>query len=83
MSIVKVAVADSNLFQDTKDPRLLPLTERHKPQMRLRANKSVLNFGLPNNKERVRSRLDTVTTTHEEPGEINVNRQGRSIESRK
>lgn len=82
MSIIKVAVAESSLFQDPKDPRLLPLTERHNPQMRLRANKSVLNFGLPNNKERLRSHLDSVAVTHAEPGESNVNRQGRSTESR-
>lgn len=56
MSIVKIALANlkddgvnkSELYPDTQDPRLLPLTTRHKPQNRKKPNKTLLNWGMEN-----------------------------------
>lgn len=56
MSIVKIALANlkddgankSNLYPDMQDPRLLPLTTRHKPQNRKKPNKTLLNWGMEN-----------------------------------
>lgn len=36
----------SELAENSKDPRQLPLTERIKPQIRLKPNKTVLNWGM-------------------------------------
>jgi hypothetical protein len=41
----KNAVA-SELVQNNTDPRLLPTTERQKPQLRVKPNKTVLNWGM-------------------------------------
>lgn len=46
MSLIKLALETSVLAQDPKDPRLLPSTERHKPQQRVKPNKTVLNWGM-------------------------------------
>ena len=49
MSIVKVAIegaAKSELYPDLKDPRLLPLTTRHKPQNRKKPNETLMNWGM-------------------------------------
>ena len=45
MSVIKLAVA-SMLFEDPKDPRLLPMTERKKPETKKTPNKAVLNWGM-------------------------------------
>jgi hypothetical protein len=45
MSLIKLCVA-SEITQDLKDPRQLPMTERHKPQPRVKPNKTVLNWGM-------------------------------------
>lgn len=45
MSIIKLCVV-SELAENPKDPRLLPMTERQKPQPRVKPNKTVLNWGM-------------------------------------
>lgn len=45
MSLFKLAIA-SALVEDIKDPRLLPTTERQKPQVRIKPNKTILNWGM-------------------------------------
>jgi hypothetical protein len=45
MSLIKLAIA-SNLFENPKDPRLLPMTERLKPEMTKKPNKTVMNWGM-------------------------------------
>lgn len=46
MGLVKLATA-SQLVQDPKDSRLLPMTERQNPQpARIKPNKTVLNWGM-------------------------------------
>ena len=45
MSLIKLAIA-GELAQDPKDPRQLPMTERRKPQARVKPNKTVLNWGM-------------------------------------
>ena len=49
MSLIKLCLETAPLVQDKKDPRLLPLTERQKPQYtRVKPNKTVLNWGMKN-----------------------------------
>jgi hypothetical protein len=45
MSLIKLCVA-SEITQDPKDPRMLAMTERQKPQPRVKPNKTVLNWGM-------------------------------------
>ena len=45
MSLIKLCVVNE-LYEDAKDPRLLPTTERRKPQVRVKPNKTVLNWGM-------------------------------------
>jgi hypothetical protein len=45
MGLIKLCVA-SELVQNTKDPRLLPTTVREKPQLRVKPNKTILNWGM-------------------------------------
>lgn len=46
MSLIKLALEASSLVENPKDPRQLPTTERHKPQLRVKPNKTVLNWGM-------------------------------------
>jgi hypothetical protein len=46
MGLIKLALETSVLSEDPKDPRLLPMTERQKPQLRVKPNKTVLNWGM-------------------------------------
>ena len=46
MSLIKLCVV-SEITEDPKDPRELPMTERQKPQpSRVKPNKTVLNWGM-------------------------------------
>ena len=46
MSLIKLCLEASTISEDPKDPRLLPMTERQKPQIRVKPNKNVLNWGI-------------------------------------
>jgi len=46
MSLIKLCV-ETELFEDPKkDPRMLVATERQKPQMRIKPNKAILDWGM-------------------------------------
>lgn len=44
--LTKNANEASKLVENPKDPRALPMTERQKPQLRVKPNKTVLNWGM-------------------------------------
>jgi len=46
MGLVKLCMVVSEISEDPKDPRLLPATERQKPQMRIKPNKAILDWGM-------------------------------------
>jgi hypothetical protein len=46
MSLIKLALEVSTIAQNDQDPRLLPATQRQKPQMRTKPNKTILNWGM-------------------------------------
>ena len=46
MSLIKLCMETSVLSADPKDPRLLPMTERQKPQIRKKPNVDVMNMGM-------------------------------------
>lgn len=46
MSLIKLSLETSPLVQNPKDPRQLPTTERVKPQVRMKPNKTMLNWGM-------------------------------------
>ena len=53
MSLIKLAIETSPLVENDKDPRLLPTTIRQKPQLRKKPNKTILNWGLKNESNKV------------------------------
>jgi hypothetical protein len=45
-TLEKQSSETSPIVENPKDPRQLPMTERQKPQLRVKPNKTVLNWGM-------------------------------------
>jgi hypothetical protein len=48
MGLIKLALETSPLVESDKDLRLLPDTVRQKPQLRIKPNKAIMNWGMKN-----------------------------------